>query len=474
MSTTPSSGSPLGPTAIAFGLGMALAGLVAGYMIGASQTAGPSSADLAAQIDRAVEDKLAANAAKPAPKGKVVNNTGGDLRRLSDKEKEELLAKKKADGNRPVPQAPLDSPYLTNEILGGIGDEKATSDYRSAVTLMAAGNARKARPLLTQLATQAGSEPWAEQVGLLLADAKISVGEVDDGRRVLTDWRSKYPKSAHMAAAVVTEGKAHMKDGKRLGSGKDTPPPAQVRAYEDAIALFDKAVASWPGDPALEEAWLNKAALLGELGRIDDAEAAALALVETFPEAKRAPRALFNVAKRAFDTEDFPRAERLYTRLVTDFPKDRLSQSARSNLSALEILGKDAPTLDLEEWLGDDLGTIESMKGKPVLLVFWATWCPHCRKAMPGIENDVWQKYRDAGLQVIAVTKNGRGQTTETVREYISEGGYTVPVAVDGGDTSRAYGVSGIPAAALVDKTGKVVFRNHPSQVTDALLNKYL
>ena len=58
--------------------------------------------------------------------------------------------------------------------------------------------------------------------------------------------------------------------------------------------------------------------------------------------------------------------------------------------------------------------------------------------------------------------------------EYLTENGYTVPVAIDPGTTSRSYGVSGIPAAALVDKDGNVVFRNHPAQVTDELIQKYL
>ena len=470
-----STSSSLGATGIAFGLGMALAGLVAGYLIGAQNSA-PSSDDLAEQIDAAVEKRLAAKdkAKTKEPKGKVVNNSGGELRRLSDKEKQELLAKKKAAGEKPEPAAPIDSPFLTDAIVAGFNDDKLASDYRSAVTLMAAGNARKARPLLNRLHTEAGDSPWAEQVGVLLADAKVSVGEVEDGRKVLTAWKSSYPKSAHMAAAVVTEGKAHMKDGKRLGSGKDTIEDPQRRAYEDAIKAFDQAGAQWPGHPALAEAWLNKAALLGELGQLEDAEAAALDLVNNYPEATRAPRALFNVAKKAFDAEDFARSERLYTRLVETYPRDRLSQSARNNLSALKILGKDAPELEVTEWLGDDLGTMGTMKGKPVLLVFWATWCPHCRKAMPNIETGIYQKYRDAGLQVVAVTKNSRGQTTDKVKEYLAENGYTVPVAIDDGGTSRAYGVSGIPAAALVDKDGKVVFRNHPAQVTDELISKYL
>lgn len=465
-----SSSSGLGPTGIAFGLGMALVGLVLGYMIGNGQ-GGPSDAELAAQIDKAVEARVA----KEAPGANVVNKTGGDLRKLSDAEKKELLAKK----NRKEPEAPAapkDSPFLTAEITKSFaGDEASLAEYTEAVALMAQGNARKARPTLNGLWMKSQDKPWREQVGVLLADARISVGEVDSGRKLLTDWRDTYPMSAHQALATIAEGKAAMKDGKRITDDPDGGiPAAKKRLYDDAITMFDKAIAGWPSDPALEQAYLNKASLLGEMGEMDGAEKAAMALASKFPDAKQAPRGLYNVARVAFDAEDFPRAERLYQQLVNDFPKDRLSKNARSNLSALKLLGKPAPALELNEWVGDDLGTLADMKGSPVLLVFWATWCPHCRKAMPKIENEVWQKYRDQGLKVVGVTKNSRGQTTDKVKEYLGENGYTLPVAIDPGGTSRNYGVSGIPAAALVDKNGNVVFRNHPAQVTSELIEKYL
>jgi len=474
--TTSSSSSSLGPTGIAFGLGMAMVGLVLGYMIGSGKDSGPSSDDISAEIDKAVDARLSASKTADAKKatGTVSNKTGGDLRRLSDKEKAELLAKK----NRPAAEAPAppaNSPFMTDLIKGTFGDDSAALDqYTNAVALMSQGNARKARPTLTALHAKSTGKKWNEQVTVLLADARVSVGEVAEGRQMLTEWRSTYPMSAHAALATVAEGKASMKDGKRISNAKGVITPAQKRAYDEAIAMFDKAIAGWPEDPSLEQAYLNKASLMGELGDMDGAEAAATTLATTFPNAKQAPRGVFNVARIAFDSGDYPRAERLYKLLVADFPGDRLSKTARSNLSALKLLGKPAPDMEISEWVGDDLGSIASMKGKPVLLLFWATWCPHCRKAMPGIEENVWQKYQGQGLQVVAVTKNSRGQTTEKVREYLSENGYTMPVAIDPGTTSRNYGVSGIPAAALVDKDGNVVFRNHPSQVTDELIQKYL
>ena len=71
---------------------------------------------------------------------------------------------------------------------------------------------------------------------------------------------------------------------------------------------------------------------------------------------------------------------------------------------------------------------------------------------------------------MLALTRHSKGQTTQAVRDYMKENGYTFPVAVDPGSSSRAYGVTGIPAGVIVDKSGKVVFRGHPANFNDNLL----
>ncbi len=186
-----------------------------------------------------------------------------------------------------------------------------------------------------------------------------------------------------------------------------------------------------------------------------------------------APRSLYNTAKAAEGAGDGESAERLYQRLVDDYPKERLARTARSQLQALALLGKPAPPLDVQEILGEDPGTLAALKGKVVVLVFWATWCPHCRKEMPKLEKQ-WARWKEKDVQVIAVTRHSKGQTTEAVQTYIDENSLTYPIVVDAGSTSRSYNVAGIPAAAVVGKDGNVVFRNHPAQITDAFLDKLL
>lgn len=91
--------------------------------------------------------------------------------------------------------------------------------------------------------------------------------------------------------------------------------------------------------------------------------------------------------------------------------------------------------------------------GKPVVINFWATWCPPCRQELPGFEN-AWQQYGD---DVAFLMVECGGETTEEVETFIAEGGYTFPVYVDSdGSGAAAYGINAIPVTALVDGEGKL------------------
>ena len=468
----------LTPATLAFAAVMLIVGAVGGYVVGSSRapdTVAPESGD-------AVASKHKDDKPEGGLQGEVVNNTRGQVRRLSEEEKAELLAGRRPGGDKKdkdggPPEAPADSPYMTDEILGAFDDEGQLSEYKRAVGFMSQGNARSARPTLVQLEEAGDGKGWHEPVSALLVNARSSVGEVAEGRDAVQSFKSTWPSSAFLPTVVVAEGKTYMHEGKRAKSpGQkrgDPPNDDQKQLYRQAIQRFDDAIERWPTDPAVADALLNKSALMIDLGDLSGAEDAALTLARSFPEAKNAPRALSNVARSAMGEGDNETAVRLYQRLVDDFPRDRLARTARTQLESLRLMGEEAPLLEIDEWLGDDMGQISDYRGKVVMLVFWATWCPHCRSEMPGLE-ELWQSHKRDDFVMIAVTRNSRGQTTDKVREYASENGLTMPIAIDPGATSRAFGVSGIPAAAVVGKDGKVVWRNHPGQMTESVLAQWL
>ena len=115
-----------------------------------------------------------------------------------------------------------------------------------------------------------------------------------------------------------------------------------------------------------------------------------------------------------------------------------------------------APDFTLATLSGTSLSLAE-LRGKVVLLNFWATWCVPCRKEMPAIEA-LYQRYKDRGLEVVAISLDKLAAAP--VEAFMKEVGATYRVALDPSwDTARTYGVRGLPATFLLDRAGNVVLR---------------
>ncbi len=115
--------------------------------------------------------------------------------------------------------------------------------------------------------------------------------------------------------------------------------------------------------------------------------------------------------------------------------------------------------------LGNGSETLSRQRGKVVLLNFWATWCPSCRKEMPSIET-LWKKLKDKPFTIMAISV---GEARDTVNKFIVENKYTYPVFLDpDSKLGAAFDVSGIPTTYLVDKDGKVIAGNQGAAEYDS------
>ena len=96
--------------------------------------------------------------------------------------------------------------------------------------------------------------------------------------------------------------------------------------------------------------------------------------------------------------------------------------------------------------------SLAALKGRVVLLNFWATWCPPCRKEMPDLEK-LYRRYQDKGLTVVAVSDEDRA----TVEQFLAKSPYSFPVALDPGKkVNTAFSVDGIPKSFVFDRQGRL------------------
>ena len=99
---------------------------------------------------------------------------------------------------------------------------------------------------------------------------------------------------------------------------------------------------------------------------------------------------------------------------------------------------------------------LEELRGRVVILYFWASWCGPCRAGMPSLDA-LYNKYREQGLKVLAV--NQREEQT-AVLNFINDNGYTFSVLMDrDGAVGAAYGVRALPTIFIVDQEGRIIVR---------------
>ncbi|MFO0726820.1 MAG: TlpA disulfide reductase family protein [Myxococcota bacterium] len=128
--------------------------------------------------------------------------------------------------------------------------------------------------------------------------------------------------------------------------------------------------------------------------------------------------------------------------------------------------GDVAPLFTLPNVNGEAKLGLADLKGKVVLLDFWATWCPPCVASMPTLER-LHRDLSGAGLVVLGVNQEPNDVTT--VRSFLKERELSLPVVVDSGATARAYGVFSFPTSVLIDRDGKVVSVHHGPAPEEAL-----
>ncbi len=114
-----------------------------------------------------------------------------------------------------------------------------------------------------------------------------------------------------------------------------------------------------------------------------------------------------------------------------------------------------APDFIVQNADGQEI-SLSDMKGNPVVLNFWASWCPPCKGEMPEFQT-VWEEVGSDVEFMMVDMVDGQRETMQTGSAYIEEQGYTFPVYYDvSQEAAIAYGVTSIPTTYFIDKDGNI------------------
>ncbi|MBS1853130.1 MAG: TlpA family protein disulfide reductase [Acidobacteria bacterium] len=215
--------------------------------------------------------------------------------------------------------------------------------------------------------------------------------------------------------------------------------PDDVRAHATKdLALAIRALPASPNKIRLAHGLANLSTE-GDFGH-DTLQQVATTLADSLRETPNAQETAY------FELAQLVRYE--HVQVASDAPQ---LQKALAQMEATDQVRDKAnftlTALDGKKW------TLKELQGKVVLVNFWATWCPPCRKEIPDLEV-LYRRFENQGLVVLAISD----EPEDKVKPFIAENKVTYPVLLDPDDNvHKLFDVEGIPHNFVYDRAGKLV-----------------
>lgn len=139
---------------------------------------------------------------------------------------------------------------------------------------------------------------------------------------------------------------------------------------------------------------------------------------------------------------------------ATEQPAEPSDEAAEAAAATLANEGAEAPDFTVE-MTDDRTVTLSSLRGKVVLLNFWATWCPPCREELSHVQQQIIDRFAAQEFVFLPIS---RGEQRATVEAFRAKTGYAFPMGLDPDETIyKRYATRFIPRNFLIDRTGRVV-----------------
>jgi thiol-disulfide isomerase/thioredoxin len=198
--------------------------------------------------------------------------------------------------------------------------------------------------------------------------------------------------------------------------------------------------------------------------------------IKMAPKDERGAILIYSVANQVRDDKE---QTELHKRVVKEYPESRIAKMVEGSLHQKEAVGKPFE-LEFSDAIKGTTVSMKGLRGKVVVIDFWATWCGPCVAEMPNMKK-LYAEYKPKGVEFIGVSLDESKETggLDKLKEFVAKNEITWPQYYQGkgweSDFSRGWGINSIPAVFVVDPEGKlhsVNARGKLDEMISALLKK--
>jgi peroxiredoxin len=295
--------------------------------------------------------------------------------------------------------------------------------------------------------------PNAEQMNAFKKESGAAAEKLADRIKLFAETYPTHPKADEARAkekvfrqqaksligASETGVAAADKDGKSGDAARNDSKPEKAKnpAYEAKLAeVMERLKAARPQ---------------GMMAQLGELESGGRALVKEFPAEMEPWQMLMEVAKYSQAAKELS----IYQLMAELAPDERLKKYAEDKVRALDRIGKPA-VMAFKAQDGRDVD-IAKMRGKVVLLDFWATWCGPCVAELPNLKK-VYEELHEAGFEILGVSGD---EDCDTLATFVKKNKMPWPQVCDKdlaakSSILREYGIGKFPTMYLVDKKGNI------------------
>jgi len=234
----------------------------------------------------------------------------------------------------------------------------------------------------------------------------------------------------------------------------------ELEKWEKALAHSEKFLADFKSDAGAPSIMLTKARCLTNMaGKEAAAKDAYRAAIEAAGKnINLAVEATTELADALATGGDVDGAKKALDECAEKYKDPGLKQYLDGMKGDFDIIGTEPTPINVKGLDGKPL-SLESMKGKVVLIDFWATWCGPCMAELPNVLA-TYKKYHDKGFEILGISLD-RAEDEQKLKDTMAAKGMTWPQYYDGkfwkNEVAVAYGIQSIPATYLLDRNGKII-----------------